>query len=507
MLPQTRQLWKDALSWARIKLIYTRITLTRFTTLYFFFALLNCLVLVILQGVAFADNAEAVRAIGGLLSEASVPDGLPIFSNGVLQMCDSVPGQPSTTCTIVFTSIPQGEPWNRLADGEQPTVSYAHSGQDNDDDDGPARARNGSGRGEDASAASIAIQNVPCAQTMMWLQDVLEDAKREDIVTLFFNFWLFSIAVVTVLNESLPHLGASLAGHILGTAWAAYRITSTWKLRRTYVSLAVNGTCQIDFMGDWWELRGIHTIPILVVNVVALAAMGYLSFMLFKGWNSVRREGHKRFIAFSVISLFLILVSTLMFSSALSDALEDVNFTPVYFSNDSEKATPTFNVNFNKRERYSDEKSSVDMTTAYVQQPVLAYSPATTKAPRGQSVYSESSGVPVQLSSTPSLFQERDRAASRAASTRKAKAFRGTQLNLGEDGYAQPQMPPRSATSVSTRSRMSTRSRDLTRTPSARSSGSFTPPSTTRSPTPTAAVARQGLPSNPQVRSQSPPTF
>jgi hypothetical protein len=107
-----------------------------------------------------------------------------------------------------------------------------------------------------------------------------DDAKREDLVTLAFHFWSFSVAFVAVmhtfygpirrganisfcqvLNESLPHLGAALAAHILGTAWAAYRVSSTETLRAEYMSLISGGACKgVDMLGDWWEVRKLHAV-------------------------------------------------------------------------------------------------------------------------------------------------------------------------------------------------------------------------------------------------------
>jgi len=680
MLPQARQLWKQALWWTRIKLIYTRITLTRYTTLYFFFALLNCVVLVILQGVAYADNSAAVRIIGGLLSQVNVTKGLPVLSHGVLQMCDSLPGQPGTTCTIVQLSKAVGsksslasrsatrqELWNRIVvvglDDDDEEIEDAGAGQNNGTrpgngglrgavpgsgasaNGGPASSGQSMGgqvngsSANNSSASTVleidaadvdntptgAIQDTSCAQSMMWFQDVLGDERREDVVTLLFNFWLFSLALVTILNESLPHLGASLTGHILGTAWAAFRVSSSEQLRRNYENLIVNGACRTNFIRELWELRRAHTIPILVVNAVALGTMAYLSLMLFKvyssqsfgrvgasdqvnriykivlvfsaflqltaffsvastamwldhicsglihdfvhhsklylaafvaslllllpwlvlGWVSVRKEGRRRFLIFSVISVFLVGVSTMMFASALyrfifmswpffttitltayvlnvatallgvwcrlnfgkglahflqvSDALDGVDFTPVYFSKDAEKGN-TFDVKLNRSPYSLDEKYSSDLTMAYIQQPELSYNSAS-KAPRGQSVYSQKSGTPVKLSSTPSLFQERDRAATRAVSTRRTKTFGGTHLNLGRDGYTQPQIPPGSA-APSIRTRASHRSRDLTSSPRS-SVGSTSPelsPAQTRAATPPAVPSRPGLPANPRIR-------
>ncbi|KAG5651831.1 hypothetical protein H0H81_007263 [Sphagnurus paluster] len=229
------------------------------------------------------------------------------------------------------------------------------------------------------------------------------------------------------------------------------------------------------------------------------------------------------FATVTVTSFILIVVTTLLgvwcrvnFDEGLahflqvSEALEGVNFTPVYFSGDSEKGN-TFKVSLNQTLYEKDSKHSSETSVDSIQQPELSYN--SHRAPRGESVYSETTGAPVKLSSTPSLFQERDRAAARAASARRNRAFGGAPLNLGSDGYTQPQIPLRSATSLSSRSRTSTlrRSRDLTPSPrlsivsSVIPSRSGTPypssPTSIRTPTPPAVPLRpSGLPGNPRPR-------
>lgn len=59
-----------------------------------------------------------------------------------------------------------------------------------------------------------------------------------------------------VLNESIPHLGAGFFGHVLGTAWAGYRVYSTHGLMDRYRNHIVPKACNgRDIMGDWWENR------------------------------------------------------------------------------------------------------------------------------------------------------------------------------------------------------------------------------------------------------------
>lgn len=64
---------------------------------------MTCVVLVILQGVSYADNVQAVTVMSSLLSEAKFTKGLPVFSGSVLQICDSIPGHSGGTCATVVT--------------------------------------------------------------------------------------------------------------------------------------------------------------------------------------------------------------------------------------------------------------------------------------------------------------------------------------------------------------------------------------------------------------------
>jgi len=114
----TRLVWKRTLSLARIRLLvsnasyirgtvahlvlqYTRITLTRFTTAYFFLAVITCAVLSSLQAVTFADNSDAISLLGRVL-DGQPPSGLIILENGKLRECNSLPNQPGTICTEVM---------------------------------------------------------------------------------------------------------------------------------------------------------------------------------------------------------------------------------------------------------------------------------------------------------------------------------------------------------------------------------------------------------------------
>lgn len=113
----SRKSVKSALWWSRLKLVvrffihcihrllilsqYTRITLTRFTLLYTIVALLTCIVLASLQGLAYHDNSDAANLISDILNTANVTDGLTILSGNVLQYCHDIPSEHDSNCVPI----------------------------------------------------------------------------------------------------------------------------------------------------------------------------------------------------------------------------------------------------------------------------------------------------------------------------------------------------------------------------------------------------------------------
>ncbi|KAJ6619019.1 hypothetical protein B0H10DRAFT_2027299 [Mycena sp. CBHHK59/15] len=372
----TREWWKHVLWFSRVKLIYARITLTPFTTLYFFLALLGCIVLVILQSMTYSGNFDGASAVSTLLSKSNVTTataGLSFLSDGDVLLCQNIPRQPGANCSVL---VHHAHAHMHVRDTTFLLDPAAPSGSPTDPD-GPS---------------------YQCAVSLLWLGDVLADATREDLAVLAYQIWLFSLSMVTLLNESLPHLFAGLAARVLGTAWAGFRVQGNINLYDTYLHVINTGPCNgFDPMGTWWNQSGAHEIATLVSNAVNLAAMAALSYKLFKvysvatfsrvgaskeinrvyklvlllsvtlqlagfftlvqtglwvskisfggirtlaedfpmylaalvvtvvlelpwlilGWTTVRREQRKRFLVFCVISLILLLMSTLMFASPL----------------------------------------------------------------------------------------------------------------------------------------------------------------------------------------------
>ena len=106
---------------------------------------------------------------------------------------------------------------------------------------------------------------------------------REDIAMLFFQVWMFTIAMLTILNESMPHLWTCFIGHILGGGWVVSRVVSTQKLARLYRESIVPGLCGgKDHLQTWWEVRLWHTVSVAVITSVVVIILGFLSWKLLK---------------------------------------------------------------------------------------------------------------------------------------------------------------------------------------------------------------------------------
>ncbi|KAJ7279025.1 hypothetical protein C8J57DRAFT_152354 [Mycena rebaudengoi] len=264
----TRVWWKRVLLLSRVKLIYARITLTKFTTAYFFFAIISCIGIAILQSQTFFSNSEGVLAISQFLAQGNVTTstvGISFLADGNVFLCQNLPLQTGSNCSILVKHVK-----SHMRVREIDATFHL---------------------GDLAESQTIEERAEPdlhqCAVSLMWLHDVLTDAKREDLTILAYQLWLISMSVVTLLNESLPHLFAGLAARVLGTAWAGFRVQGSINLYSTYLHVVKSGPCRgFDPLNSWWDESEAHEIAGLVSNAVTLLAIAALTFKLFRVYAS-----------------------------------------------------------------------------------------------------------------------------------------------------------------------------------------------------------------------------
>ncbi|KIM77424.1 hypothetical protein PILCRDRAFT_12062 [Piloderma croceum F 1598] len=316
-----RQLLKDVLR--RFRILYALITLTRYTTCYFFLALVSCLVQITLQAGTFSVNAQGVQMMSTILAEAKVREGFPIIRDSTLQICDSIPGQDGTLCNVV-----SGQSQHNLTFDAQATSSpgqrRALTGEAQFDPSGNLQGviiSNGA-----SPPQSLSEQ---CVVSLSWLNDLLRDARTGDAVTLAFQIWLLGLSLVTILNESIPHLFAVLVSHVLDTVWAGLRVSSTSQTRKLYETLVVNDACNgVDINTALWDARMSNAIAIVAVNYAVFLGVLCISLKLFDVYKSqmVKYVGTSTranilVLAFSAslqLAGFFILASTALWIDKLS---------------------------------------------------------------------------------------------------------------------------------------------------------------------------------------------
>ncbi|KAF9478013.1 hypothetical protein BDN70DRAFT_933716 [Pholiota conissans] len=137
------------------------------------------------------------------------------------------------------------------------------------------------------------ILNNSCLWALNWPVSVLGNTKREDMVFIGFQIWVLGMSIVALLNESIPHIIASLATHMIATAWAGFQIAHTAQFRRDFNRVITNGACHVSLLPDYWNARAKAEIPSLALNVLSLAISSFLTWKLIKlfGWQTFKRVG------------------------------------------------------------------------------------------------------------------------------------------------------------------------------------------------------------------------
>ncbi|PPQ63696.1 hypothetical protein CVT24_004276 [Panaeolus cyanescens] len=191
-----------------------------------------------------------------------------------------------------------------------------------------------------------AVLTGTCLWSLNWPLSILDNTKREDIVFIAFNFWVLAMSIVAILNESIPHILASLVTHVMATAWGAFQIYHTAVFRSEFNRVISNGACRnVPLLTEYWNARGLAEISSLALNIVALFISAFLTWKLIKlyGWQTFKRIGasltinrvYKLVLTFSIaiqLSLFFIVVTVSLWLDSLMNREigEKVDFLKLY---------------------------------------------------------------------------------------------------------------------------------------------------------------------------------
>lgn len=267
--------------------VYSRITLTRFTTLFFVFSLLHCLTQGIIQSFLFSIDHDQRSFLNAVVSAGTIPAQNTTFLEGDsgslhLQICSDIPygHQATYPCTTVFNSTIDANSNNqstRVFDWHSsPSVTVS-----------PVIDSKGNVILQSSAPGAIFLSR-QCVQTLVHPQQRLTNFQREDITFVALQFWLFGISVFAVANDSVPHILSVVITRILVTAWSIYAVWRAKYDEATFTELLASpGTpCSLDVFTPYFAKRLPIQIADMVLTVVALFIAVYLSLILLRTYSS-----------------------------------------------------------------------------------------------------------------------------------------------------------------------------------------------------------------------------
>jgi hypothetical protein len=347
-------------------IMWSRISFSRLTLLYFFFSVSHFVIQISFQIRAYTINADAHQILSKIVHDAgTVNKSVPFLRGSHLHLCSWIPANLNTdvaSCPIIWdgdvesdltmnngvgsaaavptpsaprfsvTIVPTSTATSDPIDREYGQYDRREIIQrDIDVISAPA--------GKSAVVTGLSDQgaielNQQCLWALNWPRVVLQNTQREDIVFIAFQFWVLAMSVVALLNESIPHVIASLLTHVVATAWGAFQITHTAEFRADFKRVITNGACKETILrSDYWEARRLAEIPSLTFNGVALFISCFLTWKLIRlfGWQTFKRVGasltinrvYKLVLSLSItiqLSLFFMVVTVSLWIDQLMNS-------------------------------------------------------------------------------------------------------------------------------------------------------------------------------------------
>ncbi|GJJ09564.1 hypothetical protein Clacol_003787 [Clathrus columnatus] len=396
---------------SKAKLIWSRLTLSWITIIYFTVAIVHCFVQVGLQSNAFAINALAANGLSSLLSMAydgNETEGFAVLSGGTLKICYQVPNtidtstcpviwkmggssdmssgidmnymtgqQPNvgTSTTVLASVTSDSTPSRTISRASKPTQLTSHANTTFMISSSPEVTGNTSssgtpsptvtiiiiqpsqnvndedenGDGESGAATStvsqlnntnqdidpleqivqelqrpsrreieatpisepsgdiigVSVTGIPgsdkviqlsssCVKTLIYPAQTLDNTKREDITLIGFQVWVLGLSLVALLNESIPHLFASMVTQFLVAIWTIVQIFQTEHFRRQLITFSADSACNpSDILGPYWHNREMAEIASATLNGIVFVLNAFLHYNLMKlfGWQTFKRLG------------------------------------------------------------------------------------------------------------------------------------------------------------------------------------------------------------------------
>ncbi|KIK97835.1 hypothetical protein PAXRUDRAFT_807634 [Paxillus rubicundulus Ve08.2h10] len=276
-----------------LKTWFARVTWSRITFAFFLIALVSGVAQTTIQTIALSISARGRNLVSGTINAAGVQRGFVVVQGSAIEICSGIPIVQGTMCAVAYNGSMKGEGvYLRQSYSRQQQLMQAADSQGGNVTrrgfEGFPIIKNGGVAAVNAiilnSSVPPATLSIQCVQSLTWLESFLREARSENVVHIVFQVWLFTMSLVALIDESIPHLIIVLVAQIMNTAWTGFRIYTGGVAKQTYEQLIVNGACGgVDILGGWWE--GGMRYEILGVNAGILLCMLFLVFKLVKVYS------------------------------------------------------------------------------------------------------------------------------------------------------------------------------------------------------------------------------
>ncbi|EPQ61083.1 hypothetical protein GLOTRDRAFT_113542 [Gloeophyllum trabeum ATCC 11539] len=257
---------------------------------------------------ASVSSAVSQKSSTAVSTSSSSASGSPSFQRAAATAVTTVKSVPSTvtaTVTAIATAVPS--PSLKFKDDDDDDEEEDDEEEEDEEHEHDHRKRDLFGMVQIAVNGSVTVNingfgnddrdvslDQTCLVSLNWPALQLADTKREDVTFIAFQVWVLGMSLVALLNESIPHIIASLLTHALATSWAAFAVSDTGVFHKQFTHLTSDGPChQPSLLPAYWKARGDAEIPGLALNAAALLLSSFLSWRLIRlfGWQTFKRVG------------------------------------------------------------------------------------------------------------------------------------------------------------------------------------------------------------------------
>ncbi|KAJ6542628.1 hypothetical protein B0H19DRAFT_304415 [Mycena capillaripes] len=336
----------------KLKSIYAHITLNWVTIAFFLFSMVHCFAQGVIQSFLFSLDSEFAGLVTKIVHAADIPQiNMTYLDNDyVLRMCNNIPhGQQESPCTVLYErghAVVNDSTLN--SDFLESSAILRDLNQGFSISPNRDSAGNVSGVTIQSNTAQSVFLSHLCTQILVYPQEILQNSVREDITSIFMQFWLMGVSVFAVSHSSVPHMLTALGTRFLVTSWsgyiAAYRTNNQATTFHEMIS-APGTACGVELFPTYFGTRQVYNIADLVLSCTALLLSGLLTWNLLKVYNaqSFQRVGapeqvlriYKYFMAVQAclqLGVFVIVAATSLWVAVLTQtAIREISaHTAIY---------------------------------------------------------------------------------------------------------------------------------------------------------------------------------